>query len=402
MKTVCMITQDAPHIDRRILLEAKSLIENGYKVSIVYPFGESNDDFTDVGIDYITIKQQINIKNNLSYIKRVIRASLSQKLYEKLKEIYFKHADTNFIDYEEELKQEVLKKKFDIYVAHDLPALPIAHYAAKQYNSKLVYDSHEFFTGQIALKANRKLFFEQIEKKYIYDVDLMFTVNEDIAELFNRTYGLKEIKILYNSIEDNISTFEKIDFHEKLNIDTNINVILYQGGFLEDRNLEILVESSQYLDENNVLVMLGYSFLENKLKNLAKKLNVINKNVYFIERVSQKELLNYTAGATIGVIPYPDIDLNTKYCTPNKMFEFIAAELPIVANEKLITVSKMLKKLDIGYFISFNSPKHIAEGLNKSILEMKNISFQDNIKKAKEQLSWKNQESILIDSYKDL
>lgn len=402
MKTVCMITQDAPHIDRRILLQAKTLIENGYKVSIVYPFGESNDDFSDVGIDYIPIKQQINIKNNLSYIKRVIRTFLPQKLYEKLKEVYFKFADTNFIDYEEELKQEALRIKYDIYVAHDLPVLPIAHYAAKQYNSKLVYDSHEFFTGQIALKTNRKLFFEQIEKKYIYDVDLMFTVNEDIAELFNKTYGLNEIKILYNSIEDNIATFEKINLHEKLSIDKSINIILYQGGFLEDRNLEVLVESSQYLDENNVLVMLGYSFLEEKLKNIAKKFNIINRKVYFMDRVPQKELLSYTAGATIGVIPYPDIDLNTKYCTPNKMFEFITAELPIVANEKLVTVSRMLKKLDIGYFISFDSPKCIAEGLNKSIFEMKNVSFQDNLKKAKDKLSWRNQECILVDSYKKL
>lgn len=402
MKTVCMITQDAPHIDRRILLQAKTLIENGYKVSIIYPFGESNDDFTNVGIDYIPIKKQINIKNNLSYIKRVIRAFLPQKLYEKLKEIYFTFADTDFIDYEEELKQEAMRTRYDIYVAHDLPTLPIAHYVAKQYNSKLVYDSHEFFTGQIALRMSRKLFFEQIEKKYIYDVDLMFTVNEDIAELFNKTYGLKEIKILYNSIEDNISTFEKIDLHKKLNIDKNINIILYQGGFLEDRNLESLVESSQYLDKNNILVMLGYSFLEEKLKNIAKKLNIINKKVYFMDRVAQKELLSYTAGATIGIIPYPDIDLNTKYCTPNKMFEFIAAELPIVANKKLVTVSKMLKKMDIGYFISFDSPKNIAEGLNRIIVEMKNISFQNNIKKAKDKLSWKNQENILIDSYKNL
>ena len=63
-----------------------------------------------------------------------------------------------------------------------------------------------------------------------------------------------------------------------------------------------------------------------------------------MKRVPQKELLDYTAGADFGIIPYPAIDLNTKYCTPNKMFEFVSAEIPIIANKDLITVANFLKK----------------------------------------------------------
>jgi glycosyltransferase involved in cell wall biosynthesis len=396
-----MITHDTPHIDRRILLQAKTLIENGYDVSIIYPFGDVNSDFADIGIKYIPINQQFSVKNGLSFFKKILRLLLPQKIYTKAKELYFKVAKNDFIDYEDELKAKSLDEKYDMYVAHDLPALPIAHYAAKKNGGKLVYDSHEFFTGQIALKGNRKKFFQDLEKNLIYDVDLFFTVNEDIANLFVQEYGIEKPKVLLNSIEEN-EQITSVNLHRKLGIREDKNIILYQGGFLEDRNLEILIESAQYLEENNVLVMLGYSFLEEKLKNIAKKLNIIDKKVYFMDRVAQKELLNYTAGATVGVIPYPDIDLNTKYCTPNKMFEFLTAEVPIIANEKLVTVSKILKKLDIGYFISFESPKSIAEGLNKSIFEMKDVSFQENIKKAKEKLSWKNQENILTDSYKRL
>ncbi|WP_263834080.1 glycosyltransferase [Sulfurospirillum oryzae] len=401
MKQVCMITHDAPHIDRRILLQAKTLIKNGYDVSIIYPFGDANSDFANVGIKYIPIMQQLSVKNGLSFFKKTLRILLPQKMYVKIKELYFKVAKNDFIDYEEELKVKSLEKKYDIYVAHDLPALLIAHYAAKQNGSKLVYDSHEFFTGQIALQGNRKQFFQNLEKKLIYDVDLFFTVNEDIANLFVNEYGIAPPQVLLNSIEEN-EQISSVNLYKKLGIHESKNIILYQGGFLEDRNLEILVQSAQYLEENNILVMLGYSFLEDKLKKIAKKLNIIHKKVYFMDRVTQKELLNYTAGATIGVIPYPDIDLNTKYCTPNKMFEFITAEVPIVANEKLVTASKILKKLNIGYFISFESPKSIADGLNQSLLEIKNVSFLENIKKAKQKLSWGNQENILIDSYQKL
>jgi glycosyltransferase involved in cell wall biosynthesis len=396
-----MITHDAPYIDRRILLQAKSLVSNGYSVDIVYPFGEVNHDFQNVGINYKCIKQQLNSRNVISRLKGNIRKILPQKLYEKLKECYFKVAKTNFIDYESDLLQKSLEGNYDIFVAHDLPALPIAHKAAKTKNAKLVYDSHEFFTEQIALKGNRKTFFQKCEKNLIYDVDLIFTVNSDIANLFFQTYEIKDITILLNSIEE-INCSNRKNLHSLLNIESSKKIILYQGGFLEDRNLETLVESAQYLDDNNILVMLGYSFLEDKLKKLASKRNILNKKVYFINRVPQKELLNYTAAATIGLIPYPAIDLNTKYCTPNKMFEYITAEIPIITNQKLVTVSKFLNQFNIGHHISFENPYIIADGINTIMKDLDINKSIKNIKTAKEALRWEKQEDILLKSYKYL
>lgn len=397
-----MITQDAPFIDRRILLQAKSLITNGYDVTIIYPFGDVNDDFDSVGIKYIKVYHHVvKIKNSFSFVKYVVRKILSHKSYERLKSFYFKYTSNNFIDYEHELKQLSVDQNYDIYVAHDLPALPIAHYASKIMGAKLVYDSHEFFTGQISLQGARKTFFEKLEHQLIHDVDLMFTVNRDIADLFYDEYNLRNIKVLHNSIEE-VSHTKKINLHQMLAISENKKILLYQGGFFEGRNLEILVESSKYLDEDNILVMLGYSFLEEKLKKLAKKLDLLNKKVYFMERVEQKELLNYTAGATMGVIPYPDIDLNTKFCTPNKMFEFITAGIPIVANEQLITVNNFIMAYSIGSLVSFENCEILGKGLNSTLNNFDYIRAEKYLEKAKDILSWDNQKNILIEAYGQL
>jgi glycosyltransferase involved in cell wall biosynthesis len=401
MKKICMITHDAPYIDRRILLQAKALIENGYEVSIIHPFGEANSDFENIGIEYITIQENITIKNTLSKVKGIIRKTLPQSLYNSLKSGYFKMASTNFIDYEAELLAKATERDYNIYVAHDLPALPIAHSAAKEKNALLVYDAHEFFTGQIALQGNRKIFFEKLENKLIRDVDLMFTVNKDIAKLFEDTYDIKNIHILYNAMEkQNINKI--VNLHTILKIEENKHIVLYQGGFLEDRNLELLVKSSQYFPENIVLVMLGYSFLEEKLKTIAKKLNILNKNVYFMDRVPQKELLSYTAGANFGIIPYPDIDLNTKYCTPNKMFEFLTANVPMIGNNALITVEHMFQEYNLGTTISFKTPKSIAEGITKSINSMNVKEIKKALKESQTKLSWEAQEEILIKTYNKL
>lgn len=396
-----MITHDAPFIDRRILLQAKSLIEHGYEVTIINPFGDINEDFKNVGINYLRIKQTFNINNSLSSGKRILRKLLPQNSYEKLKLFYFKYADTNFIDYENELLEVASREKFDIYVAHDLPALPIAHNISKENNSKLVYDSHEFFTGQIALKGKRKEFFKKIENELIGDVDLMFTVNDDIANLFKEEYDKKDINVLFNSIEE-IDSIEKKDLHNILDIGKEKKIILFQGGFLEDRNLELLVTAAKYLEDNNVLVMLGYSFLEEKLKEIAKKNNIINKKVFFMDRVPQKELLNYTAGADVGIIPYPDVDLNTKFCTPNKMFEYISSMIPIIANKKLVTVSNFLDKYNIGTYVSFEGAELLGKELN---IVLKELDFDDiklKLPIAKKELDWTVQEKVLIEAYKVL
>jgi len=400
MKKVCMITHDAPYIDRRILLQAKCLVQNGYDVTIVYPFGEINSDFDGLGIKYDPINPKVNIKNSLSSTKKFIRKILPQKLYIFLKMKYFDIFKTDFIDYEEELIQKSIEKQYDIYVAHDLPALPIAHFAAKKYNAKLVYDAHEFFLGQIALQGKRKKFFDQLEKKYIYDVDLMFTVNDDIANLFKEKYGIDKITVIYNSIEKR--EILKKDLHQILQIPKKIKIILYQGGFLEDRNLEILVKSAKYLDENIVLVMLGYSFLENKLKQLAIYKGVLNKKVFFMQRVPQKELLNYTAGADFGIIPYPAIDLNTKYCTPNKMFEFVSAKVPIIANKDLVTVVNILKKYNIGEFIAFDNEKEIANNINKIVNSIDVEKAKEKIEKVQKYFTWEYQEKLYLSSFSKL
>jgi glycosyltransferase involved in cell wall biosynthesis len=43
--------------------------------------------------------------------------------------------------------------------------------------------------------------------------------------------------------------------------------------------------------------------------------------------------LALTVEAGAGIIPYPDLDFNTAHCRPNKLFEFIAAGVPILASD---------------------------------------------------------------------
>lgn len=398
-----MITHDAPYIDRRILLEARALSRHGYDVSIVHPYGSPEEDFDGIGIRFVSVidLNDKNLKNRLSRFKKTVRKLAPVSLHRFLKKVYFSLQGSSVIEYYDALLREAMAQKYDIYMAHDLPALPIAHAAAQHYGARLVYDAHEFYLGQSTIPPSRKAFLQELEARLIPDVDLMFTVNEDIAHLYESRYPIPPIEILYNAV-DTVSDETPVDLHARLGIDRETKIILFQGGFIEGRNLDRLVESAQYLPDRIVIVMLGYAYLEQKLKKIARKTEVLGKKIFFLDRVPQKELIAYTAGADYGIIPYPDIDLNTQYCTPNKFFEFLSAGLPIIANERLVTVGNLLKKYNLGMTIPFDIPQAAAEGIVRAVETLNDDFLRQNSAKALEELSWDAQEKILLRAFEKL
>ena len=397
MTKVCMITQDCPYIDRRILFQADSLVRAGYDVSVVYPFGDVSGDFDDAGIRYLPAVREKKMKNALTRLKKAVRSSVPPPLYRGLKACYLALGDVSAIDYETELLRCAAGERFDIYVAHDLPALPVAYEVARRHGAKLVYDAHEFFLGQTALRGRRKAFFETLERRLIGEADLMFTVNGDIARLFEKAYGREGIRIVMNAVRR--VRIEKRDLHGMLGLERGTKIVLYQGGFLEDRNLERLVRASRHFAEGTVLLMLGYSFLEKRLKEIAAANGTLGKKVFFMERVPHRELLHYTAAADLGVIPYPAVDPNTKYCTPNKLFEFVTAGLPVVANRELKTVSDMIGRYGIGETIAFDDPADIARDIGRAVKRVAAAVPGENLKRAAVELGWERQESVLLNAY---
>ena len=54
--------------------------------------------------------------------------------------------------------------------------------------------------------------------------------------------------------------------------------------------------------------------------------------VRFVPPVSQAELPLATAGATVGVIPYENVGMNHWFCTPNKLWEYPNAGVPVLVS----------------------------------------------------------------------
>ncbi len=293
-----------------------------------------------------------------------LRMLLPAGVYSYLKKAYFLVSSADYIPHQKQMIDTSIKLDSDIYFAHDLPALPIAAEAAFQTGAFLVYDSHEFYLGQAALKGRRRRFFAGIEKQYIHRVDLMITVNKDISSLFEKEYGLENVKIILNALPPDVNR-GRLSIHSAFGLPVSVKIVAYIGAFLEDRNLEKLITASRNLADDIVFVFIGSGVSYKKLKSQARKLGVLDKKIFIIAESSHEKIMGYVKSADAGLIPYPDIDLNTKFCTPNKLFEYVQAGIPIIANNGLHTLKNLLDSYGVGTTINFDRPEDLAHAINR-------------------------------------
>jgi glycosyltransferase involved in cell wall biosynthesis len=124
--------------------------------------------------------------------------------------------------------------------------------------------------------------------------------------------------------------------------------------------------------------------------------------VYFLPAVPQRELLAYCASADVGVIPYQAVDLNNYYSSPNKLFDYIQAALPIVASD-LPFLRKVIVTDGLGTVSKLDSPESYAEAINRVLtLPDGGEEFKRNLRRVAPQYTWEAQARKLVEAYQGL
>ncbi len=266
--------------------------------------------------------------------------------------------------------------------AHDLSALPVAAKYAKASGAKLVFDAHEIYdhlaqAGDDMSELNGKLL-----NKYSGDVDLFITINDSIARYYFNTYPrLPRAVIIKNATKRAEMFVYDGRLHEAAGLSRDTRILIYQGGFAPKRGLIQLLKSAEYLNPEWSLVFMGWGKLEAELRRVAVSLKIKNPEldlrIRFVPKVKQSELPYWTAGASLGAIPYENTGLNHWYCNPNKLWEYPNAGVPIIASP-FPELWKIIEENQIGWLLPDPlTPRDIAAAINKVTPEELEIASQN-------------------------
>ena len=221
---------------------------------------------------------------------------------------------------------EIRKINPNIIHCHDLNTVKIGIDIAKITKSKIIYDSHEIFSKISSATKIWDKYYSWLEKRISKKVNAFITINDSIARYLKKQNPcLPDPVIICNATKISSSDYNYDGrLHEAAGLDRNKRILLFQGGFSPHRGLVQLVNSAPSLDSKWSIVLMGWGKIEEELKALAKVVDPSGEKISFVPKVPQSELLQWSTGATIGIIPYENVSLNHWYCTPNKLWEYPA------------------------------------------------------------------------------
>ena len=258
---------------------------------------------------------------------------------------------------------------YDIVYCHDIPALLAGVRLKKKYrNLKLVWDAHEIYDDMGSATPERSAAMRDIIKKSRPFVDGFITINSNIADYYLRNYAFNDPVIILNAcdaieVKNSVSPLRKA-----ISARRGDKIILYQGGFSPGRGIEDLVDAAQYGSPHWHFVFMGEGPVASYIRSKIKQGTCGGSKVHILPSVPRADLEVWSSGADFGVIPYRNTCLNHLYCTPNKLWEYPAAGVPIIATG-LIEIKRRIDQFSCGIALPEDwVPKEFSD-LLKSVSE---------------------------------
>ncbi|HTC86437.1 MAG TPA: glycosyltransferase, partial [Candidatus Acidoferrum sp.] len=225
----------------------------------------------------------------------------------------------------------------DVAHGHDLSGVLAAARAARRDGARLVFDSHELLlesAGSATQPGWGRSVLRRAEAKEFGEASAVVTVNDAIAAELKGRYGVVAPVVVHNCPPRWTRPEPPPDLiRAATGIPADAPIALYHGGFSAHRGLEQLGEAILRPGLERVhAVFLGYGAQRPLVEAMATDPR-FGGRAHVLDAVSPDEVLPWVASADVGVMAIQPSTLNHRLSTPNKLFECLAAGVPVVASD---------------------------------------------------------------------
>lgn len=297
-----------------------------------------------------------------------------------------------------------VRQKADVYHFHDpelLLWIPLLRLLTR---AKVIYDVHEDYAKVMAARYRgrlcRKLIewcFHLLEWSTAWTLSAVVAATDDIARHFPRcrTAVVRNYPLL------DLFPLPKHEEDEKSSSNGPYGLIV-TGGLTRNRGIRELVQAAALVgDEYDIRVKLLGRF---RSKTFEEEIRAIPgfERVEYHEWVPYEEVPRHLVEAQIGVALFHPLP-NHINAMPNKLFEYMAAGLPIIASNFPLW-REIIEGNECGITVEPLDPKKIA-GAIEYLLDHPEIrhKMSENGRRAfLERYNWNTEAKTLLDLYKRL
>ena len=296
--------------------------------------------------------------------------------------------------------QELGRLRPDVVHAHDAAMLLPGLVGARLAGALLVYDSHELATSVPYRERAWTAFVAAVERLVVPRCDAVITVSDGIAHRLRARYRLAaDPTVVRNVCELELSGGGGL--RERMGLDADAPLILHQGTPAPARGCEVLISAVGRLPGVHLAFlgdpMDGYG---DRLRRLAQAANVADR-VALLGGVPLGELLAHTAEADVGVTLLQDTCENHRLALPNKLFEYIAAGVPVVASD-LPETRRLVEAYGVGWCARPDDPAALAGVLEVALGHRHDPALRERLRLAAQDLRWPLEQRRLLALYEGL
>jgi glycosyltransferase involved in cell wall biosynthesis len=329
MSKVCIIQYNASKFLTRVDRAARTLAEAGYEVVLVAIKDDETSEFEQRDgyvVRRITLKsRQWTRRFGLKYVRflegiwRTYRAALAENA--------------------------------DVYDARDAYPLLVAWRAARKRRAKLVYDADELATGRNWAHASNPVFawaIRSYERFLCRRADAVITSDYGRADVMERLHGIPRPTVILNVPEIADALEPDLEWAADARGDRRY-LLIYQGIVIVNRGIPEMIDAMRELPDCRLAVVGSGSLLPKAKEQVVSA--GLEDAVRFYDPVPFATLMRYTAAADVGVIPLIGSCESYRTAAPNKLFEYMAAGIPVVATD-LPDMARVVREARCGTLIA--------------------------------------------------
>ena len=236
-----------------------------------------------------------------------------------------------------DLRRAAASAPADVFIAHNLGALPAAASAARHWRARLGFDAEDFHRGELAITpatAPQRALVGAIEQRYMPYCHYVTAASDGIADAYVRAIGIPRPTTVLN-------VFPHADLHAAVEPASLANEVPRGARSLHwfsqtigpGRGLEDAVRALARLPPDVLLSLRGgwAEGYQDQLRGLAEALGV-GRRVRVLAHCPPNEVVRRAAEHDVGLALEVGLTVNRDVCVTNKIFTYLLAGLPVAAS----------------------------------------------------------------------
>ncbi|MCF4967962.1 glycosyltransferase [Nostoc sp. CMAA1605] len=365
---ICLVSPGHVASNPRLVKEANALHEAGFQVRVV-----AGDYMAAIRpLDQTILSQaswawvQVGLGARPSYLARRLWQNVARYMTRTgwiphISIAIWAHSTVSF-----QLAKAAAAEPADLYIAHNLAALPAAAIAAQYHQARLGFDAEDFHVGELPDTPEYQAEIavrDRIERTFLPLCHHLTAASPGIAAAYAERYGVKMQPIL------NVCPLSEAPTSPCEPQTSQPSLYWFSQTIGPGRGLESIIQAMGQMRTPvhlhlRGLVAAGYA---QKLTELAQRVGVGDR-LHLLPPAPPSEMVRLAASHDLGLCLELTQPLNRAICLTNKIFTYLLAGLPILMSKTPAHEEIYPQISKVSILIDIDNPTAIAIALDEYFL----------------------------------